>query len=104
MSKETLEDKVDDIHKSESFFHKYVFQILTLVFLAGGGWMTLSTREDAVADNETKIEQNQQEAKDTKERLITLETNQKYIAEDVKETKEITQQILEELRRQRDEN
>ena len=103
---EHIEGQLDHLAKKESFFQKYVFQIVTIVFLAGTGWMTLDNVKAVADDNKARIEQvkEAQAAKNASDAVVAA--NQATIKEDIKEIKEhIADQdkkldkILEEVRK-----
>jgi hypothetical protein len=96
---QTIVDKVNDIHRSESFFHKYIFQIITLIFLAGGGWITLNNVEALAQDNKEQIEEDQEVTRGINEKVIRIETKQEAIENQVEENGDKLDQILEELRK-----
>ena len=101
-----IQKALDYIEKKESFIQKYGFQILTLVFLAGGGWVSLENIDAIAQDNKTKIERSAEREQDIKQELTAIKVRQEVMKEDVseikddlKETKETMQKILEEVKK-----
>lgn len=102
-----MEAKVNDIHEREQFWQKYIFQIIIIIFMAGGGWITLSNVQALAEDNKEAIEEAKEEANDVTEKLARIETKQEYIQRDLEQAKEVARansekldRILEELRKE----
>ena len=74
---------------------KHLLQVIAVVFLAGGGWMTLSQVQAIADDNRTKIEEEQERSQEIEKKLVRIETKQEQIAEDVDEVQEKLDTILE---------
>lgn len=101
---EKQEKKLDKVVAAESFWQKYAIQLIMLVFIAGGGWVTLSEVKALAEENKEKIEQQEDADEDQKIRLTRIETRQEQLIRDVAEQKEISREILREIREQKDED
>lgn len=101
MGNELAEIKKDlaEIKKAESPFQKYALQLITIVFLAGGGWFTLDSVKALAEENKTEIEEEQERAQEIEKKLVRIETKQEQIAEDVDEVKEKLDAILKAVNR-----
>jgi uncharacterized protein YoxC len=99
---QTMKSDLAEIKKSESFWHKYALQIAIIVFMAGGGWITLANVQALAEDNKTEIEKEQERAQEIEKKLVRIETKQEQIAEDVDEVQEKLDAILEAVRRKED--
>lgn len=97
-----IQSSVNKIEKKEQFVQKYVFQLVTIIFLAGGGWMTLNNIQALAEENKASIEKVKQEeqARDSKSeyRLTRLETRQEEILKNQDEQNHKLDEILKELR------
>jgi septal ring factor EnvC (AmiA/AmiB activator) len=100
-----MEEKLDRIADAESPFQKYILQIVMLIFVAGGGWVTLSNIEAMAEDNKKKIEQQAQADHQVEKKLERIAERQESLKEDVEELKKDNDkldnkldQILDELR------
>jgi outer membrane murein-binding lipoprotein Lpp len=82
---DTLEAKVDAIAKAESPLNKYLLQLITLVFLAGGGWMTLSNVQALADENKAKIEQAATSTATIEKKLVRIETTQEQMKQQLDE-------------------
>lgn len=106
MDEQELERRLDKIQTAEQPLRKYGIQLLTLVFLAGGGWVTLDSVKAVAEENKEAIEAESQEADAVKEKLIRIEITQEHIKDDLEEAKELAEEnsdkldaILQELRK-----
>lgn len=99
MSEQEVQEKLDRVLEKESFVQKYVFQLLAIIFVAGGGWMTLDNVKALAEDNKEAIEQQEQDTGDVKEKLARIETTQEHIKDELEEQKELTQEVLREIRK-----
>jgi hypothetical protein len=102
-----IETKLDKVVTKESPFQKYILQLITLVFIAGGGWVTLDSLGDTVATNETKIEEQDIRDREIDRRIDRIDQNQEHMKEgqdelkqDVKDIDNKIDLILDELRKQ----
>jgi len=95
MSDNNIVQKIDRIAQSESFWHKYILQIVLIVFVAGGGWVTLSNVQALADENKTEILAEKDRAQDIEKKLVRIETKQEALAEDVDKVQEKLDKILE---------
>lgn len=109
MSEERMERQVEEIHKKEQFWHKYVFQIILLIFVAGGGWVTLDNVQALAEENKQQIAKEKEDTNAIKEDIITIRVTQEYIKRDLELAKEVAKEnsdkldaILNELRKRDD--
>lgn len=106
MRLDRIERDLETIKHAESPFRKYALQLITVVFLAGGGWVTIDKIDALAEENKEKVEKLEGEQRDDGERLIRIETKQEQTQDAIEEIKaeqavqrEKLDQILEELRR-----
>ena len=99
-------EKLDKVLEKESFWHKYVLQLVIIIFVAGGGWVTLSNVEALAQENKVAIEQEKDSNAAIKQKLLEVEITQDFIQEKVEETKELSKEnsrkldeILKEIRK-----
>jgi len=95
MSDNNIVQKIDRIAQSESFWHKYILQIVLIVFVAGGGWVTLSNVKALADENKSEIVAEKDRAQDIEKKLVRIETKQEALADDVDEVQEKLDKILE---------
>lgn len=87
------------VAKAEQPFQKYFLQIVMIIFVAGGGWVTLSNIAALAEDNKEEIEATKEQAQVVENKLVRIETRQEQIIMDIAEQKVISEKILEELRK-----
>lgn len=80
---EHIEQSLSKIESSEKPFQKYILQIITIVFLAGGGWVTLDTLADGLEAAEQKTEALEDKEAESEKKIAVLEANQKHIKDKV---------------------
>lgn len=102
MTNETLERKVDKIVEAESFFNKYALQIVIMIFIAGGGWITLQNVDALAQENKESIEQEKSRAQEIEKKLVRIETQQEQISKDVEENQETLKAILNAVQKLND--
>ena len=95
MPDNNIVQKIDRIAQSESFWHKYILQIVLIVFVAGGGWVTLSNVQALADENKSEIVAEKVRAQDIEKKLVRIETKQEALAEDVDKVQEKLDKILE---------
>jgi len=95
MSDNNIVQKIDRIAQSESFWHKYILQIVLIVFVAGGGWVTLSNVQALADENKSEIVAEKVRAQDIEKKLVRIETKQEALADDVDKVQEKLDKILE---------
>jgi len=76
-----LERKIDTIAKAESPVQKYFIQLIMLVFVAGGGWMTLDSVKALAEENKEAIAEENKEVADIDKKLVRIETTQEQMKE-----------------------
>ena len=96
---QAIKADLSEIKKSESFWSKYVFQIAIIVFIAGGGWMTLSNVAALAEDNKTEIVNEKTRAQEIEKKLVRIETKQERLAADVDEVQKKLDMILDAVRK-----
>ena len=89
-----LKEKIDQIAESESFWNKYALQLVILVFIAGGGWVTLSQVQALAEDNKEKIEEDKRTIQEIDRTVIRMETTQKSLVKDVDDIQKKLDEIL----------
>ena len=94
MSNESIERKVDKIVEAESFFNKYALQIIIMIFIAGGGWITLQNVDALAQENKESIEEEKARSQEIEKKLIRIETQQEQISKDVEENQQTLKAIL----------
>ena len=77
---------------------KHILQIAAIIFLAGGGWMTLSQVQAVAEENKAKIELENARSQEIEKKLVRIETKQELIAEDVDDVQDKLDTILEAIR------
>ena len=77
---------------------KHILQIAAIIFLAGGGWMTLSQVQAVAEENKEKIEIEIARSQEIEKKLVRIETKQELIAEDVDDVQDKLDTILEAIR------
>jgi hypothetical protein len=97
MAGDTIKDQIDKIARSESFWQKYTLQIITLVFLAGGGWTMLDNVTAAAQENKEQIEVVKDREVEIEKKLIKIEITQQHIVEEVVKQDTKLDKILEQL-------
>jgi len=93
-----MEEKVDQIALAQGFWHKYLVQMIILVFVTGGGWVTLTNVKAMAEDNRARIEAATDTDDSMERRLIKMEVTQQQIRSEIQEQKQLTKEILQELR------
>ena len=103
-NRDSLQDQIDYIAKRESPLQKYGFQILTLIFLAGGGWTTLQSVNALAEDNKQEIAKEVEKTNNIDKKLVRIETTQEQMkkqleeaADTAKENQRKLDQILNKL-------
>lgn len=94
---EHIEKQLAEIKKAESPLNKYILQIITIVFLAGGGWMTLDGVQALAEDNAEKIEHEEKQLVEQDKKLIRIETRQEQMKEKLEEQDDKLDKIIEKL-------
>jgi uncharacterized protein HemX len=74
-----LEHKIDTIVKAESPLQKYFIQLVMLVFLAGGGWITLASVQALAQENKEAIAQEHEDVAEIDKKLVRIETTQEQM-------------------------
>jgi Tfp pilus assembly protein PilN len=74
-----LERKIDAIVKAESPLQKYFIQVVMLVFLAGGGWMTLDSVSALAQENKEAIAEEHEDVAEIDKKLVRIETKQEQM-------------------------
>ena len=92
-------EQLNKVAKAEQPMQKYLIQLLTLIFLAGGGWVTLSNVNALAEDNKARIEEQESRDNEVEKKLVRIEVRQEQIKEDIKEMQETNRQILDEVRK-----
>lgn len=97
-------ERISRIENAEKPIQKYVFQIITIAFLAGGGWLTLDSVQALAEDNKEAIEAEAKKTNDIDKKLIRIETTQEQMkrqldeaARTAKENQRKLDQILNKL-------
>lgn len=93
-----VQEKLDMVLKSEQFWNKYIFQLIAIVFIAGGGWMTLSNVQALAEDNKDAIQEQERENDLITEKLARIEVTQQHIKDELDEQKELTKEVLEAIK------
>lgn len=78
---------------------KYVWQIIVVVFLAGGGWVTMNSLADDVKENSARIEAKEERDDKVDQKLTKLATTQEHIKAELDKQGEKLDAILDELRK-----
>ena len=92
-------EQLEKVAKAEQPIQKYLVQLLTLIFLAGGGWVTLSNVNALAEDNKARITEQEDRDNEVEKKLVRIEVRQEQIKEDIKEMQETNRQILDEVRK-----
>lgn len=100
------QEQIDYIQQQESPLRKYGPQIVGVIFLAGGGWFSFQSLQDAVAENQAKIQEKTEQQAETDKNVALIKQAQDTVKEDIKEVKEEVKdlnvkldKILEEVRK-----
>ncbi len=92
-----------EIRRKEQFWQKYIFQIVTLAFLAGGVYLTVNNVQAQAEETKAKVEKLEQEASQkelaTQQRLTRLETRQDTIISNQEKQNLLLNEILKELKK-----
>jgi len=99
-----IQSSVHTIEKREQFWHKYVFQIITIVFVAGGLWANSLNVEALAEDNRKEITHVKVEAQNKEliltDRLARLENTTDTLKKGQEAQQKLLEEILKELRNQ----
>lgn len=74
-----MERRLEAIENAEKPMQKYVLQLITIVFLAGGGWMTLNTVQALAEDNKEAITTETEKTNEIDKKLVRIETTQEQM-------------------------
>jgi len=74
-----MERKIDSIAKAEQPMQKYLIQMITIVFLAGGGWMTLDSVKALAEENKAAISEEHEDVAEIDKKLVRIETKQEQM-------------------------
>jgi len=96
---EHIEKDLVDIRKHEAPLQRYFLQFIILVFLTGGGWMTLDSVKAMAEGNQNKIELQEKRDDEVDKKLERITVTQEHIKEELDEQDEKLDEILEELRK-----
>lgn len=100
-----IEQSLQDIQKAEKPLQKYFLQIITIVFIAGGGWFTLDSLAEAVQAQEEVQEKLETKNAELDKKVAVLEANQSHIKDKVDSIdKKIDKLIEQEERRLREQD
>lgn len=77
--------------------NKYIWQLIVVIFLAGGGWITLSTVQAQTEENKKKIEEVEKVEANTEKRLERMEVTQEYIKKELDAQDKKLDKILDKL-------
>jgi len=96
---EHIETELTDIKRHEQPLQRYFLQFIILVFLAGGGWMTLDSVKALADENKNKIELQEKRDDEVDKKLTRIETIQERVVVELDEQDKKLDEILEELRK-----
>lgn len=94
-----MEQKVDKIASAESFFNKYVLQIALMVFIAGGGWITLENVDALAQENKEAISEEKERAQEIEKKLVRIEVKQEQISKELEENQQKLDAILQAVQK-----
>ena len=94
-----MEQKVDKIAHAESFFNKYVLQIALMVFIAGGGWITLENVDALAQENKEAISEEKERAQEIEKKLVRIEVKQEQISKELEENQQKLDAILQAVQK-----
>ena len=100
MEDKEINDRLRAIEKAEQPLQKYLFQLITIAFLAGGGWLTLDSVKAMAEDNEAAIEHETQKTNEIDKKLVRIETTQEQIKRELEKaakTAEENQRKLDQI-------
>jgi hypothetical protein len=83
----------------EETVYKFIWQIFIVIFLAGGGWVTLNNVEADVQENKELIDKQEKRDDGVDKKLERIETTQKHITTELDKQDAKLDAILEELRK-----
>lgn len=89
--------KLDRIAAAESPFQKYIIQLVLLVFVAGGGWVTLQSVTAMAEDNKQAIQDEAAKTNAIDKKLIRIETTQEQMKKQLEEAARTAQENQRKL-------
>jgi len=90
-------EKLDRIVAAESPFQKYIVQLIVLIFIAGGGWVTLANVNALAEDNKQAIESEAQKTNEIDKKLIRIETTQEQMKKQLEQAARTAQENQRKL-------
>ena len=81
------------------FKMEWLLQIITIVFLAGGGFVTLDNVKALAEENKEDIAEDKKTVAAIEKKLVAIEVKQEDIKEDLEEQDKKLDKILEKLER-----
>jgi len=79
MEVKEIERRLAAIENAEKPLQKYILQLITIVFLAGGGWMTLNSVQALAEDNKEAITTEAEKTNEIDKKLVRIETTQEQM-------------------------
>jgi len=91
------QDKLDRIAAAESPFQKYIVQLIVLIFVAGGGWVTLSNVNALAEDNKQAIVDEAAKTNEIDKKLVRIETTQEQMKKQLEQAARTAQENQRKL-------
>ena len=91
------EKRLERIENAEKPLQKYVFQIITIAFLAGGGWLTLDSVKALAEDNKEAIMAEHEKTNEIDKKLIRIETTQEQMRKQLEQAARTAQENQRKL-------
>jgi len=91
------QDKLDRIMAAESPFQKYIVQLIVLIFIAGGGWVTLANVNALAEDNKQAIESEANKTAEIDKKLVRIETTQEQMKKQLEQAARTAQENQRKL-------
>ena len=85
MEVKELDKRLTAIENAEKPVQKYIFQLITIVFLAGGGWITLDSVQALAEDNKEAISEEHTKSVEIDKKLVRIETTQEQMKKQLEE-------------------
>ena len=92
-----IEKRLERIENAEKPLQKYVFQLITIAFLAGGGWLTLDSVKALAEDNKQSIEAEHEKTNEIDKKLIRIETTQEQMRKQLEQAARTAQENQRKL-------